>query len=128
MVLCSGKIYWELLEARRARASSSAEEECNVALVRVEELFPFPLAAVRAEVAKYEAGDPELVWCQEEPRNCGAFNHVRACLLDASEGGGGPPFTALPRFVGRPAASSAAGGVMAWHRAEQQAVIKAALE
>ena len=67
VVMCSGKIYWELLEARRA-ASVDGLASPPVAFVRVEQLYPFPAAAVRDALARYGNAD-ELVWCQEEPRN-----------------------------------------------------------
>ena len=114
-VLCSGKIHYELAEAREAGGID------DVALVRVEQLAPFPSRSVAAELAKYP--DAEVVWCQEEPRNMGAWSfvdpHLEALLED--RGGG------RARYVGRPASASTAAGTPAAHRREQADVVRRAL-
>ena len=79
VVLCTGKVYYDLLEARRERGIA------NIALVRVEQLYPFPDAAIRTEVAKYPKAR-EVVWAQEEPQNQGAWyiiqDALRTCMAE----------------------------------------------
>ncbi|MFZ5465259.1 MAG: 2-oxoglutarate dehydrogenase E1 component, partial [Pseudomonadota bacterium] len=75
VVVCSGKVYYELLAARRERKLN------NVAIVRIEQLYPFPSAAYAAELKKY-AGAKEVVWCQEEPQNQGAWYSSRHHLVE----------------------------------------------
>ncbi len=112
VVLCSGKVWTDLSAERRKRA------EQGVALVRVELLYPFPAAAIAAEVAKYPGA--EVVWCQEEPRNMGAWPSFAHWFADE-----------LPqhpvRYVGRPAAASPATGSHKKHVAEQGALVAQAL-
>ena len=77
VVLCSGKVYYDLLEDAEKRGQK------DVAIVRVEQLYPFPRALLKAELAKYPQAK-DVVWCQEEPQNQGAWfqiqHHLRACL------------------------------------------------
>ena len=119
---------------------------------RVEQLFPFPKAEVLLEIRRYMpggggSGGVEVVWCQEEPRNCGAYRHVRDCLLFGDGGSGDGSLVAADaggtadvdaavavqaavrgmRYVGRAECSSAAGGVVKWHREEQAEIVRAAL-
>ena len=70
VVLCSGKLYYELLEERQKR------EDSQTALIRLEQLYPLPEAALEAELAKYPS-DVKLVWAQEEPANMGAWSYLR---------------------------------------------------
>ena len=70
VVLCSGKLYYELLEERQKR------EDSQTALIRLEQLYPLPEAALQAELAKYPS-DVKLVWAQEEPANMGAWSYLR---------------------------------------------------
>jgi 2-oxoglutarate dehydrogenase E1 component len=111
VVLCSGKVWTELLAERRKR------QDAGVALVRVEMLYPFPARAIAAEVAKYPGA--EVVWCQEEPKNMGAWPSFAQWFADE-----------LPelrvRYVGRPAAASPATGSHKKHVAEQGALLTAA--
>jgi 2-oxoglutarate dehydrogenase E1 component len=66
VVLCSGKVYYDLLAARREQKIN------NIAIVRIEQLYPFPKDHLEKELAKYPKAT-EIVWCQEEPRNQGAW-------------------------------------------------------
>ncbi len=112
LVLCSGKIYYELLKERRDR------EIDDVALVRVEMLYPWPepeLAEIRSQYA-----DAEIVWCQEEPANMGAWPVIAHFLADQF----GPGKVA---YVGRDAAASPATGSSIVHKQEQASVIDRAL-
>lgn len=111
-IFCSGKIYYELVAARAARG---LEEQ--VALHRVEQLYPLPDEAIRYAVIAHP--DAELVWCEEEPENMGAF-----CRLDRwLEACAGRAF----RRIGRPRVATPAVGVKYWHEAEIKAVLDQAL-
>ena len=112
LVFCSGKVYFELLSARRER------DESRVAIVRLEQLYPFPSDLVAAELARY-GGDVELVWCQEEPRNMGAWPVFDEWFREA--------VGRTPRYVGRAVAASPATGFPDQHKAEQAALIDEAL-
>jgi 2-oxoglutarate dehydrogenase E1 component len=110
VVLCSGKVYYELAEARPAGS--------GVALHRVEQLYPFPTAEVRALLDA--APGAEVVWCQEEPRNMGAWSFVLQHFLDEL------PDVRL-RYVGRDPAASPAGGSHKGDRELQRRVVAGAL-
>jgi len=114
VVLCSGKVYYDLLEDQTKRGQD------DVAIVRVEQLYPFPRPALAAELQKYgKAAD--VVWCQEEPMNQGAWyqirHHLQACLADGQ---------AL-HYAGRPRSPSPAVGHMADHLRELQQLLADAL-
>jgi 2-oxoglutarate dehydrogenase E1 component len=111
LVLCSGKVYYEL-EAKRAELGRR-----EVALARVEQLYPLPQAAIEAELARYPGA--ELVWCQEEPRNMGAWPSYALWL---------PELGLSARYVGRKAAASPATGSHKQHLAEQAALVNEALD
>jgi 2-oxoglutarate dehydrogenase E1 component len=111
VILCTGKMYYELDAARRAQGL------IDVALVRIEQLHPFPLVDVRRALAASPGAD--LVWSEEEPENMGYFTHLRARL----EAAAGRPL----RRAGRPAVATPAVGVKAWHEAEVRACLAAAL-
>ena len=112
LVLCSGKVYYDLLEAREKNARD------DIYLLRVEQLYPFP-SDVIAEYAKRFTGLEEVVWAQEEPRNAGAWTFV-APLIEASLG-------KRPYYAGRAAAAATATGLMRRHNAEQAKLIAEAL-
>jgi 2-oxoglutarate dehydrogenase E1 component len=115
LVLCSGKVYVDLItNERRATASS-------VALVRLEQLYPFPEEDVAAVLAAYPRL-AEVVWLQEEPANMGAWEFVRP-LLEAALASRGLPL----RYVGRPRSASPSEGSAAWHTVNQKALVEAAL-
>jgi 2-oxoglutarate dehydrogenase E1 component len=114
VVLCAGKVYFDLLEKRRELKLDSA------AILRVEQLYPFPEDALRQELARYPK-TRELVWCQEEPQNQGAWfasqHHLRAVAgID------------MPlRYAGRAVSASPAAGSHAVHVREQHALVTEAL-
>ena len=114
VVLCSGKVYYDLFE------TAEKEELKNVAIVRVEQLYPFPRDLVRAELDKY-AGADEVVWCQEEPMNQGAWfqirHHLQACIGERH----------TLSYAGRARAASPAAGHLKTHIAEQKALVEQAL-
>jgi 2-oxoglutarate dehydrogenase E1 component len=117
VVLCTGKLYYDLQKARED------ERVSGVALVRLEQLYPFAAAQLSLVLQRYP-GTADLVWAQEEPRNMGAWRFVREQFLDgavpAAEG------RAL-RYVGRSASASPAGGSHKTHVAEQEAIVAQAL-
>jgi 2-oxoglutarate dehydrogenase E1 component len=114
VILCSGKVYYDLVEARRAAGRG------DVALVRVEQLFPFPAAELRRALGRYD-GARELYWVQEEPRNMGAWSFVRPRLEAEAD-----PRLEGPRFVGRPASASPATGSPESHKFEQDQIMQEA--
>ena len=115
IILCSGKIYYELLAARRERA------QADTAVLRMEQLYPFPEEAFAAEMKKFPNAK-EVVWCQEEPRNQGAWYWFvsRQHLVRAV----GAKQQLL--LVSRPASASPAVGYYAKHNAQQKTIIDAA--
>jgi 2-oxoglutarate dehydrogenase E1 component len=113
VVLSSGKVYFDLLKARRATNNN------DVALVRVEQLYPFPVPEMEAVLAKYQNAR-EVVWCQEEPQNQGAWYQIRhrlATLVGKRE----------LLYAGRAPAAAPATGISKTHDAEQRGLIEAAL-
>jgi 2-oxoglutarate decarboxylase len=117
VVLCSGKLHYDLLEAREEGGRR------DIALVRLEQLYPFPTAALQAALGRFPP-QAELVWAQEEPRNMGAWRFVREMALDGVLDTGGR----LLRYVGRRASASPAPGSLRVHQAEQDALLREALE
>ena len=109
VVLCSGKIYYELMAHRRERRSTI------LPVVRIEQLYPFPRDAFRAELAKYPNIN-EVVWCQEEPRNQGAWYWFasRQHLVNVL----GP--SSICCWFSRPASASPAVGYYAKHSATER--------
>jgi 2-oxoglutarate dehydrogenase E1 component len=117
IVLTTGKLYYDLLKARE-------DQHVNgVALVRLEQLYPFPLERLAAALARYPA-NAELVWAQEEPRNMGAWRFVREEFLDRAVGFANGR---VPRYIGREASASPAPGSLKAHVEEQESIVEAAL-
>ncbi len=114
VVLCSGKVYYDLFE------SAEKDELDNVAIVRVEQLYPFPRELVKAELARY-TGAEEVIWCQEEPMNQGAWfqirHHLQACVSDKH----------TLSYAGRARSASPAAGHFKAHITEQKALVEQAL-
>ncbi len=117
VVLCSGKVYFDLLKAR----AESGDD--RVALVRVEQLYPFPADALAKILARWR--NAEIVWCQEEPQNMGAWNFVDRRLEEVLGGLG--LAARRPRFAGRAEAASPATGLYKRHAEEQALLVAAAL-
>ncbi|PXA74625.1 MULTISPECIES: 2-oxoglutarate dehydrogenase E1 component [Vibrio] len=114
VVFCSGKVYYDLLEQRRNN------QQDDVAIVRIEQLYPFPIEEVQAAIAPY-TNVVDYVWCQEEPQNQGAWyssqHNFRAAI----------PAGADLKYAGRPASASPAVGYMSVHLKQQKALIEDAL-
>ncbi len=115
VILCSGKIYYELVAERRAKGIQ------NTAIVRIEQLYPFPNEAFSEELGKYPNAQ-EVVWCQEEPRNQGAWYWIVSRQHLARSLGKSHQLY----LVSRPASASPAVGYFAKHQAQQKAVIEGA--
>jgi 2-oxoglutarate dehydrogenase E1 component len=115
VVMTSGKLYYDLLKAR------DDARRADVALVRLEQLYPFPVAALGRVLARYPQA--QLVWAQEEPRNMGAWRFVRERFLDGDVPAGGRPL----RYAGRKESASPAAGSHKVHLREQEAILEAAL-
>ncbi|MBY6094845.1 2-oxoglutarate dehydrogenase E1 component [Ferrimonas balearica] len=114
VVFCSGKVYFELLEKRRR------EELTNVALIRIEQLYPFPHAEM-AQVLEAYQHVKEFVWCQEEPQNQGAWYCSQHHFWQAIPAG------ANLTYAGREASAAPACGYVSVHNKQQQALVNAAL-
>ena len=117
VVLCSGKVYYDL-EAKRSEADLK-----NVKIVRVEQLYPFPQKTLASILATTPKAD--VVWCQEEPRNMGSWHFVRddieQAMIKASM------TSDRPIYAGRAAAASPATGSLSRHNREQEQLVKEAL-
>ncbi|MFS4460779.1 2-oxoglutarate dehydrogenase E1 component [Bdellovibrio sp. HCB2-146] len=114
VVFVSGKLYYELLEERE----KSKKE--NIALVRLEQIYPFPAKQV-AEILKSYSKAKTLIWAQEEPKNMGAFQHVYFKFVETVTKAG---LKLGFEYVGRPERSSPATGSIHRHRVEQAEIIK----
>ncbi len=117
VVLCTGKVYYDLLQQRRE------EKIRDVALLRVEQLYPFPEGTLAEELARYPGA--EIIWCQEEPRNMGAWTFVDRRIEAVLEEVGSK--ARRPLYVGRREAASPATGLLARHNFEQKALVAEAL-
>ncbi len=114
IVLCSGKVFYDLADARRKAGKEDA------AIVRLEQFYPFPESALREIFARYPNAR-QLVWAQEEPRNMGGWTFVEARLTNLLPDG------ERPRFVGRAASASPATGFYTTHELEQTELVQDAL-
>jgi 2-oxoglutarate dehydrogenase E1 component len=117
VILCSGKVYYDLIEAREKRDGSSL----SAALLRVEEIHPWPAAEIASALRAFPDA-ARVVWAQEEPANMGAWTYVRELLEQAML----PTRTLV--YAGRPAAASPAAGSLRIHKQEQTALLDAAFE
>ncbi|WP_299418749.1 2-oxoglutarate dehydrogenase E1 component [uncultured Shimia sp.] len=117
VVMCSGKVYYDLLEERDARGID------DVYLMRIEQYYPFPAHSLIKELERFK--DAEMVWCQEEPKNQGAWSFIEPNIEWA--------LTRIkakhtrPVYAGRPASASPATGLASQHKAQQAALVDAAL-
>jgi len=115
IVLCSGKVYYDLAEARKK------SENRRVAVVRLEQFYPFPLRSIREMLAKYPNAK-HLVWAQEEPQNMGGWTFVQERLENLL------PACKRPQYVGRSASASPATGSYSIHQKEQSDLVSEALK
>lgn len=117
VVLCSGKIYYDLVKARTEKGDDT------VALVRLEQLYPFPRRSLAEQLRRYR--NAELVWCQEEPENMGAWGFVDRRIEQVLAGL--DVAARRPRFVGRAEAAAPATGLFRRHVQEQTQLVQYAL-
>ncbi|WP_127113702.1 2-oxoglutarate dehydrogenase E1 component [Shimia sediminis] len=117
VVMCSGKVYYDLLEERDNRGID------DVYLMRIEQFYPFPAHSLIKELERFKGA--EMVWCQEEPKNQGAWSFIEPNIEWA--------LTRIkakhtrPVYAGRPASASPATGLSSQHKAQQEALVNAAL-
>ena len=116
--MCSGKIYYDLIEAREKFKNDS------VTFVRIEQLYPFPAKSLANILKRYSKA--QFIWCQEEPKNMGAWNTVRNYIdrtLEIVNYG-----DKTVKYVGRTAASSTATGNLNKHLAQQKEILEKILK
>ena len=113
VVICTGKVYYDLFEEREKRGID------DVYLLRVEQLYPFPAKSLAAELARFKKAD--VVWCQEEPKNMGSWTFVEPYLEWVLKTAGAK--VERPRYVGRPASAATATGLMSKHQVQLQAFL-----
>lgn len=116
-MICSGKVYYDLLTERRERKLD------NVAIVRLEQFYPFPEKMLAEELARYKQA--KVIWCQEEPANMGGWNFVDRRIEGVLTSVGHK--STRPVYAGRVAAASPATGLAKVHLAEQAALVNKAL-
>ncbi len=116
-MLCSGKVYYDLLEARDEQGLS------DVYLLRLEQFYPFPAQSLVAELKRFPKA--EVVWCQEEPKNQGGWSFVEPNLEWVLTRIGSK--WKRPAYSGRSAAASPATGLAKTHKAQQDALVNDAL-
>lgn len=117
VVLCSGKVYYDLLEEREKRNIK------NIAIIRVEQLYPFPAIDIEIELKRYK--NASVVWCQEEPENMGSWHFIDRKLEAVLSKVGGK--ARRPSYAGRSEAAAPAAGYMKIHNATQAELINQAL-
>jgi 2-oxoglutarate dehydrogenase E1 component len=115
VILCSGKVYYELLERRRKSGKD------NIALIRVEQLYPFSAKQISSELERYP-NLKSVVWCQEESKNQGSWNFVMEQLLEIVKA------PATLRYIGPEATASTAPGYKSMHLARQEKFLHAAID
>jgi 2-oxoglutarate dehydrogenase E1 component len=117
VVMCSGKVYYDILDEREAAGID------DVYILRVEQLYPFPARALMYELSRFKQA--EMVWCQEEPKNMGAWSFIEpnlAWVLDRIEAK-----HKRPVYAGRPASAATATGLLSKHLNEQKTLVDEAL-
>ncbi|KAG0516399.1 hypothetical protein BDA96_10G358700 [Sorghum bicolor] len=118
LILCSGKVYYELDEERKK------SKRGDVAICRVEQLCPFPYDLIQRELKRYP--NAEIVWCQEEPMNMGAYSYISPRLFTAMKALGRGSFEDI-KYVGRAPSAATATGFLSVHVQEQSELVKKAL-
>jgi len=117
VVMCSGKVYFDLLEERDARGID------DIYLLRIEQFYPFPAISLVRELERFKGA--EMIWCQEEPKNQGGWTYIEPNIewvlarIGATHG--------RPRYVGRATSASPATGLASQHKAQQEALVSEAL-
>jgi 2-oxoglutarate dehydrogenase E1 component len=117
VILCSGKVYFDLMEEREKK------NESRVQMLRLEQLYPFPETVLSEELKRFSGA--EIVWCQEEPKNQGAWTFARPRIEEILICMSG--HCRCPRYIGRPEYASTAAGLMSQHNTELHAFLDEAL-
>ncbi|MDH5513480.1 MAG: 2-oxoglutarate dehydrogenase E1 component, partial [Gammaproteobacteria bacterium] len=117
VVLCSGKVYYDLFEERAERGIK------DVFFLRMEQLYPFPKKALTQQLARFPKA--EVVWCQEEPKNMGAWSYIESRVEEVLADIGAD--CRRPVYVGRSEAAAPATGLLSRHKIEQQELVDRAL-
>ncbi len=117
VVLCTGKVYYDLYEAREAAGID------DVYLLRIEQLYPFPAKTLVTELSRFPKA--EIVWAQEEPRNMGAWTFIEPNIEWVLQHT--PIANTRPRYVGRSSAAATATGLASKHSQEQKTLVEQAL-
>jgi 2-oxoglutarate dehydrogenase E1 component len=117
VVMCSGKVYYDLLEERDARGID------DIYLLRVEQFYPFPAQSAVKELERFKHA--EVIWCQEEPKNQGGWTFIEPNLEWVL--GRIKSKHPRPRYVGRATSASPATGLSSQHKAQQEALVNEAL-
>ncbi len=116
VIITSGKVYYDLFEAR------AAQNIDDIAIIRMEQYYPFPERELAAELKRYK--NAEIIWCQEEPKNMGAWTFVSPRIDDLLESIGR---NVRVRYTGRPEAASPAAGYLKIHEKEQKSLVEQAI-
>ncbi|WP_299888864.1 2-oxoglutarate dehydrogenase E1 component [uncultured Ruegeria sp.] len=117
VVMCSGKVYYDLLEERDSRGID------DVYLMRIEQYYPFPAHSLINELERFKGA--EIIWCQEEPKNQGAWTFIEPNIEWVLTRIGAE--NKRPRYVGRATSASPATGLASQHKAQQEALVNEAL-
>ncbi len=117
VILCSGKVYYDLYQERKDRGIK------DIAILRLEQLYPFPHAGLVEELKQFSKAD--FVWCQEEPKNMGAWHFVESQIEAVLQETGHK--AARPQYAGRPPSASPATGLLKRHQLEQLKLMDEAL-
>jgi len=117
VVMCSGKVYFDLLEERDARGID------DIYLLRIEQFYPFPAISLVKELERFKGA--EMIWCQEEPKNQGAWTFIEPNIEWALTRIGAAHHR--PTYVGRATSASPATGLASQHKAQQEALVNEAL-
>jgi 2-oxoglutarate dehydrogenase E1 component len=120
VIVTSGKVYYDLYENRQAK-KLDAKNLDDVAIIRMEQYYPFAGRELAAELKRYK--NAEIVWCQEEPKNMGAWSFVAPNIEEVMESLGRADRL---RYIGRAAAASPACGYLKMHEKEQKALVEEA--
>jgi 2-oxoglutarate dehydrogenase E1 component len=117
VILCSGKVYYDIYDEREKRGID------DVYIMRIEQLYPVPLKALVQELGRFKGA--EVIWCQEEPRNMGAWHFIEPYLEWVLNQINAPH--RRPRYAGRAASAATATGLMSKHLAQLKAFLDEAL-
>ena len=114
LIFCSGKVFYDIVKRR------NAQDDKTTAIIRIEQLYPFHEEMLKSIVAHYPKANKKWVWCQEEPKNMGAWGHI-SWRLEKMSG-------TTVRYAGRKRSASPATGSLTMHKAEQTQLVEAAFE